>query len=501
VKKFLCLFVVLALFSAGFLSAQTELTVGRTATLGVEASTTFAWDINNNSTGLETKAGMELIFPLFPKANMGAFSDEKYPEQPTVRLLINNASFTWWNTFYTAGGNYEQDHFNKWAARPLILTFDDFFADLVWQNYFFRVASTTTIMRTNIITLRSIFDDVMESSKRFYIERNQALWHKDRYNIQEFPLLKNRIALDILDVDYRKDISGILAGGIEFDRITAALKIASRFPARATNDFDTPNTENAWLFGADAEIVPVDNFKIDISGFAGINYDKVTTSANNNGKNPISFGVFAEYQIPFSDALILMPFIGYDFLYDTVSEDINWEMGAGLMFYTRGFDTRESSRVLDYDSVIPVGASFGVNINHNNYMSLMLSWFDPAGRDSLIPNFGGFLQFEIGNMLGVKEDPAPDEFLDYAVLVQLEYSIDGKVTPYIRGGYGPQFAGAGTSIYKVPDTAIIRAAAGCYLSLVQFFSVDLRYEMRNVITTETIEMESGLLSAVFTIRM
>jgi len=118
VKKFVSLFIVLVLYNYSFVFAQTELTTGKTATLGVEATTTFGWDIINNSTGLETKVGMELIFPLFPANNIGVYPEDA--EAPAVRLALNNASFSWWNTFFVSGGNYEQDNFNKWNARPLI---------------------------------------------------------------------------------------------------------------------------------------------------------------------------------------------------------------------------------------------------------------------------------------------------------------------------------------------------------------------------------------------
>jgi hypothetical protein len=492
VKKLFLLFVVPVL-AGGYAAAEMQLTTGKAATLGVEATTIFGWDINNNSTGLETKAGLELIFPLFPANNIGVYPEDT--SSPSVRLALNNASFSWWNTFSASGGNYEQDNFNKWTARPLILTFDDFFADVVWNNYFFRVASTTTEMRINTIALRSIFDDVMDAGDRFYNYRKQALWYDVRYNIQDFPLLKNRIVREKLDIDYRKDISGILAGGAEFERIRFALKTASHFPARAATEAES-NTENAWLFGADAEAVPFENLKINFTGFAGVNYDKVITSGKNIQKNPLGFGLSAEYQLPLTDQIILVPFLGIDLNYDTAAEDTAWELGWGTMLYTRGFDTRESSRVLDYDNVIPIGASFAMSINQNSRFDMMLSWFDPAGQDSLIENFGGFFQFELGNILSVEDD-----VLDYALLAQLEYNIDGKFMPYVRGGYGPQFSGSGSNLYKVKDTALIKAAFGCYMTLIHFFSVDVRYEMINIITTEDIEMENGLFSIAFTIRL
>jgi hypothetical protein len=492
VKKLFLLLIILAL-ACVYSAADMQLTAGKAATLDVEATTTFGWDINNNSTGLETKAGLELLFPLFPANNVGIYPEDT--SSPSVRLALNNASFGWWNTFFVRGGNYEQDHFNKWTAKPLILTFDDFLADVVWKNYFFRIASTTTVMRTNVIALRSIFDDVMDAGDRIYYKYNQALWRDERYNIQDFPLLKNRINRDMLDVDYRNDISGILAGGAEFERFDFTLKTASRFQARGTTEAAS-NTENAWLFGLDADVVPLENFRLGFTGFAGVNYDKVTTSGDNNKKNPLNFGLIAEYQFPFNDQLILVPFTGFELNYDTAGEEAKWEFGLGTMLYTRGFADRQSSRVLDYDKVIPVGASLAMSLNQDSRFDMMLSWFDPAGRDSLIENFGGFFQFEFGNMLNVNND-----VLDYALLAQLEYNIFGKFTPYVRGGYGPQFIGTGTNVIKVKDTAIIKAAFGCYLTLIHFFSMDVRYEMRNVITTSDVEMENGLFSIAFTIRM
>jgi len=496
VKKLFLSFIIPVLV-CGYAAAEMQLTAGKAATLGVEATTVFGWDINNNSTGLQTKAGMELKFPLFPAANTGVYPEDT--QSPAVRLALDNASFGWWNNFYTSGGNYEQDNFNKWSARPLILTFDTFLADLVWKNYFFRVASTTTVMRTNAIALRSIFDDVMDAGDRFYVKFGQALWINERYNIQDFPLLKNRINRDMLDVDYREDISGILAGGAEFERFTVILKTASRFPARGTSEA-TSNIENAWLIGADAEAVPVDNLKISFTGFAGFNYNKAAAvSTNNAKKNPLSFGLNAEYQFPLTDLMILVPFIGFDFNFDTTEgakDPAEWEFGLGTMLYTRGFTARESSRVLDYDNVIPVGASLGMSVNHNSRLDMMFSWFDPAGRDSLIENFGGFFQFELGNIMSVDND-----VLDYALLAQLEYNIDGKITPYVRGGYGPQFRGTGSNIIKVKDTAVIKAAFGCYLTLINFFSIDVRYEMRNIITTKDVEMENGLFTIAFTVRL
>jgi len=482
-KKYLVLLLILA---AALLYGQSEtpsesgssIEAGRTATLGVEATTIFGWDIQKESTGLRTRAGMELIFPLFPEKDRGLYPEDT--ETPAVRLALRNASFSWWNTFQTSGGNYEQDYFNQWSARPLILTFDSFNADVVWKNYFFRVAGTGTVMRTDQVSLRSIFDEVMDVDDRFYYKQNQALWRNDRYNIQGFPLLREFIERDYVDEDHRNSISGMLAGGAEFERFSFALKAATPKDGRT-------NTDNQWLVGADIEIVPIDNLKFDLTGFAAINYDKV-----DGQENPYTAGASIEYQIPFSEMYILSPFAGFDYKYEKVSEKTTWEAGGGVFLFTRGYDTRTSYRVLDYDDVIPYGFSASVNVDQDSYMNAIVSWFDPADRDSLIPNFGGFLQFELGNILG-----NDGKAMDYAVLVQLEYAfLEGKIIPYVRGGYIPEIDDG----LRTGDRWIT-SALGIYFTPFHNFSLDLCYERRDKQADNDLVLDNGYISAAFTIRM
>jgi hypothetical protein len=145
--------------------------------------------------------------------------------------------------------------------------------------------------------------------------------------------------------------------------------------------------------------------------------------------------------------------------------------------------------VLDRDEVIPIGASFSVNMNQDNVLNMLLSWFEPAGPDSMLPNFGGFLQLELSDLTDSGAG------VDYAFLAQVEYMIKEKVTPYLRGGYVPVFKG--TSSTDTTGDYAFRGAMGCYLTPVHFFSVDLRYEME----LSGDNMDKNLISTVFTIRM
>jgi hypothetical protein len=495
-KKMVKLFAILLLVMAVTLFAQDIpveegglLTTGRTATLGIEASTAFAYDLINNSTGLQTRAGMELIMPLFPHADRGIYPTDT--SEPAVRLALKNSAFTWLNIFQTRGGNYEQDDFNSWSVRPLVLTFDSFEADLVWMNYFFRIASSTTVFRTSKASLTSIFDDVMDARERWYVfwPMTRALWTADRYNIQQMPLLRRKLVRDYIDEDYRHmrtRMSGILAIGGEFDNFAFALKAASRYPGVATTDPVQPaNIENAWLFGADLEFIPFENFKFEATGFAGINYEKTDVK-----KNPLNFGVSFEYRHIFNDRYFLTPKLGFDFAMDTATDDSSeWELGVALLFHTRGYNYLTSNRNLDWAEVIPVGASLSINMNQENETNLILSWFEPAGPDSMIPNFGGFLQIEAVDLFNHVSG------LDYAALLQLEYMIGDKVVPYVRGGYRPEFrSGSNTT---TTGNYIISGMVGCYFTPAHRFSVDVRYEM------ETLEGEitRNLISSIFTIKM
>jgi hypothetical protein len=424
---------------------------------------------------------MEMIFPLFAEADRGVFEDE-YPS-PGVRLALKNAAFSWWNLYRTSGGNYEQDNFNHWSAEPLVLTFDTLSADVVWTNYFFRVASTTTAFRTNTTSLFSIFDEVMDTDDRWYVRERKALYPDDRYNIQKFPVLKGKTERDYVDADYRIPVSGMLGLGLEFDWISAVVKVAS-------NQGGRENIENAWLVGADLEVIPIENLKVGLTGFAGINYEKTSV-----GENPANVGISAEYRLPLSDRYFLTPRAGFDFAMDTESGDSVWELGAGVLFHTRGYDFLSSSRVLDWAEIIPVGASLFMNINQDNGFNAMLSVFEPAGPDSMLPNFGGFLQLELANVLEVNEEKSA-----FGVLAQFEYLIAGKFTPYIRVGYSPEFQSGSNSL--ITGDYLVKGALGLFVTAIHFFSIDVRYEMDAKLSESgDSEATKNLFSAVFTVRM
>jgi hypothetical protein len=321
---------------------------------------------------------------------------------------------------------------------------------------------------------------------------SRALWTADRYNIQQLPLLRGKLVREFIDEDYRNfrtHISGILAVGAEYEKFSFVLKTASRNPGTAMTDPVLPaNIENAWLFGADFELVPFENLRLEATGFAGINYEKT----NEDGKNPANVGILAEYRMPLTDRYFLTPRVGFDFAMDTANNTNEWELGAGLLFHSRGYNYITSSRILDWAEVIPVGASLSMNMSNESVMNVLLSWFEPADRDSMLPNFGGFIQLELSDITNNTRAGT-----DYAVLAQLEYMVTEKITPYIRGGYMPEFTGPSLTIATTTGKYLVKGALGCFISPAHFFTIDARYEL----DLKDGAIDKNMFSTVFTIKM
>ncbi len=253
----------------------------------------------------------------------------------------------------------------------------------------------------------------MDATDRWYVKNNRSLYSTLRYNTQKFPLLQDFLPRDVLDVDFsdKNHISGQLGAGMEFEKFDFIAKAASYKPGKDNND-------NAWVFGAESTILPLDGLKVELSGLAAVNYDDTALKTN-----PYAAGVNVDYKIHLTDNLILKPFVGFDFCYDSFSEESSWEVGGGTYLYFRGEDFLESHRFLDYDDVIPVGMSLAFNYSNLEQLNVLVSLFELADRDSLVPNLRGFVQFEGADLTG--DDPA------LAFMVHLEYNIKKKVMPYI----------------------------------------------------------------------
>lgn len=88
--------------------------------------------------------------------------------------------------------------------------------------------------------------------------------------------------------------------------------------------------------------------------------------------------------------------------------------------------------------------------------------------------------------------------MDYAFMAQLEYALfEGKITPYIRGGYRPEIVSGSRT-----GNRFINSALGFYITPFHNFSLDLSYKRQDKQTvSDDMVLNDGLVSAAFTIRM
>lgn len=466
---------------ANAVESSHHLELGKSGTLGIEASTAFVADLDDGSTGLETNVGLELYLPLFPAKTRGVLDPNGY-EQPGVRLLFKNLCFQWLETYATVGGNYKQDNFNSWVARPLVLSFDSLSADVVWKHFFVQVAGTTNPMEQDKASLCSIFDKVIDTDDRWYIKKEYALYYKTRYNKLDLPMLgtMNRNFID-KDYDYSELVSGQMGAGVEYRKFTVMAKAASLY-----NGEDNDN--NAWMFGLDAAVYPTENISIKPNVIAAVNCQK------DLGTNPFTAGISADYKIPLKGTMVLKPFVGFDYAADTSSSDWIWEAGGGAYLYFRGTDYLASHRDIDYDEIVPVGISAAMNAGQQSggraVVNAVVSGFELADRNAVVPNLGYFFQFEAADIT------ASDD-VHTAVCGQVEYLIANKILPYVFGKYYPEMS---TNKEHYLGNTLLNAKIGCYFTPIQYFSLDVNYGITFTVQGEN-SVDKGQIGATCTIRL
>ncbi|MCR5217921.1 hypothetical protein [Treponema sp.] len=462
--------------------------LAKSATIGVEAGTTFEYDVNDGSSGLETKVGIQFYLPLFDKTDRGVV-EESYA-QPGVRLVVKDMCFQWLESYFTTGGNYAQDNVNSWSSRPLVLTYGDITADLVYKNFFLQVAGTTNPMQVDNASINSIFDDVMDTDDRWYIKKQYALYSNTRYNKLGLPLLGSFIQRDAVDTDYSDDVSGQIGFGVEYSKFTAMAKAASLYSGR-------DNDENEWLFGLDSEFYPVEDMSISVNAMAGLHCEN-SFAYNGTAYNPLTAGISADYKIKMGRKSVLKPYIGFDYFKDLEGNlDDSWEAGIGTYFYTRGEDFLASHRDIDYDEIVPVGFSLGVNAVKNNslysdddiHANLIFSAFELADRKASIRNLGYFVELEMCDLGG--------DDMHTAIAGQIEYLLGGKYLPYLFGKYYPELSSNGE---HMTGDNYVDVKVGCYMTPVQYFSLDVSYQLSTCVEGDG-EDDKGLISVACTIRL
>jgi len=457
-RYFLAAVCAFACTAAAF--AQMTIESSGIATFELQAHTTVGVDLETGTAGMETAIDqMQIWFEIFPYATRGV--PAKKPEAPlaSIRAEGSKYAFKWFAKQENTPGQSAMTY-DEFVPS---LEFERVIAEVLYKDWWFRVAGTEPSLFANRASLKSIFDDVIKESQY------------SKVPISMLPLNQNLVSVGSLEIP----VTGMLSAGADFEKVSFAVK------GGAKGTWKT-NTDDAWIGGADLTVKPVKGLALSLSGLAAMNYGESAGSSN-----PLSAGAGIEYLIGFTDKVALKPFAGYDFKYDTVSEKSAWEAGGGVFLFWRGSEYKTThSEIHQWNKKFPVGLSLSANTNQDQYTTVVCSLFEETGSEALVPNLGGFIEFEALNIGAVTG-------LDSAMGAagQIEYLINKKVKPYLFGKYVQGYKAG-----KLTDTDTVTTRIGVELLPIKRFVADFRYERTDAFGKEK-NLDNGTLTTTLKMKL
>lgn len=457
-KKLLIGAALAALIGAG-LSAQMTIESAGAATFEMKAHTTVGVDLNNGASGMETAIDqMQIWFEIFPYATRGIPEKESDVPVASIRAEGSKYAFKWFSKQENAPG--QGTTYDEFASS---FEFDRIVAELLWKEWWFRVAGTEPSMYVDSASLQSIFDDVIKESQ---------------YSLVPISMLP--VSQNLLEVgDAEIPMSGMLSAGGDLGFLDFSLKAGSKGTWKT-------NEDQAWIFGGDANLKPLEGLTLSLRGLGAVNYDETAP-----GTNPLSWGVGADYLVYLSDKVALKPFAGFDGKYETVSEEFTWEAGGGVFLYWRGPEFKVTDEFIhQWNKEFPVGLSLSGNLDQDGYANVVFSLYEQAGKESLVPNLGGFAEIEAINLSAAN---AQDSAL--AAAAKVEYVVAKKFVPYAFGKYVQGYKSG-----KLTDVDSLTTMLGLEINPVKRFTIDLRYERTDLLGNET-DLDNGTLTSTFKMKL
>ncbi len=454
------IFSTALLFIISGLWAQMTIESANIATFDLKAHTTVGYDIENNMSGMETVIDqMQIWFEIFPYSTRGVPAKESEDVMASIRVDGSKYAFKWFAKQENLPGQKKTSSDEFVSA----FEFDRIIAELLYKEYWFRIAGTEPSMFTNRASLKSIFDDVIKDSGNSNVP------------ISMLPVGQNLVAVSDMEIP----MTGMLSAGANYDRLQYNVRAGSKGTWKT-------NTGDAWIVGGDVAFSPAEKLTFSLSSLAAMNYDESAP-----GTNPVAYGAGLDYLVSFTDKVALRPFVGFDGKYETVSEKATWEAGGGFFLYWKGPDYKTThDEIHRWNKTFPVGLSLSGNIDDKKYSSVIFSLFEETGRDALIANLGGFIEVEGINLLAVEgQDSA------LAAAAQVEYLIQKKIKPYLFGKYAQGYESG-----KLTDTDKVTSRVGLIIMPVKRFSIDIRYERTDAFGTDE-NLDNGVVTSTFKMKL
>jgi len=462
----------------------------------IDANTTFTGDIENGTTGLYTVTDVGLWFEFTP------YSDRNIPplrDTLSVSLKLANSAFYAWRgygevAFSPDGAVLPSMYGGRNQDQAKSIWFDTFIAQLEYGNFWLRMAGIEPELTLSQASIKSVFDPIY--ANRSAKDKNEMFLPLLRFDSHYNPNgigISSIIGRDLLYLNRREVVvAGNFSAGLNTDELKLTLK-AGTWKAGAEN------TDNSWIGGLDLAWRPDLVNYLTFSFLGAINYGEISVDDKMSNptalvENPLAFGLGYEYRISIGSAVI-RPYVGVDFIWETKTNEYNYEIGGGLQWFFRGLGpSYKRNTTIGGSSIgdvgVPVALFAGVNVNKNGICNAIIS-YNENPRFSLIPNVGGFFAFEFMNIAG-KDYIAPDgkmynQFI-WAGMLQIEYYVNDKILPYVFAKYMPSyipydFNPVDSPVFNKLEEKTILAKAGCRFTPFQYFYIDVWYEMNFFYTT------------------
>ncbi|NBC30272.1 MAG: hypothetical protein GVY29_09820 [Spirochaetes bacterium] len=255
-------------------------------------------------------------------------------------------------------------------------------------------------------------------------------------------------------LDPTTEYGGVAVGFAVPDLVTVELGVASRSDWKddgtGYGDADNYNEENSYVWSVNAEVTPADMVTVNL--VSNMWYGKDGNAAG-EASNPATVGLSAEYSMPLTEDIDLVPMVGYDlYTMQDAEEDQEMRMEFGgsvaLIWPGLGLDEDDDDHIdfLPGDEEVTSGASLGAvygvhpadflggdgTVDENvNTLALKLGFFEDGGDDGFLPIVGAAAMLNY-NMVFPNEDAfagLEDSKSDLGLGLELNADL-GVVSPY-----------------------------------------------------------------------
>ncbi len=458
---------LLVLGTASF--AQQTIDAKTTANFEMRAHTSAGYDFETNRSGLETQIDqVQVWFEIFPYDTYGVTPQAKKGLNVSIRAEGLKYAFKWFDMYrkptddtaesVSSAGRYSESRMDTFECERIV-------AEVGYRDFYLSIADTDNPVWFSSASLQSIFDELAKKSG-----------DENLLGIPFTGITKDSVKSAAANFD----ISGILSTGYRTDLLSAAVKAASKGTW-------LDNERNAWIFGGSITAKPLKDLSASADFLTTVNY--TFKESTREYVDVTQFGLKSDYAFHLTDEYVIKPYAGFDGMYK--QNEFSWEAGAGFTFYWRGAEYAVPYDILNiWNLKIPVGFSAAFNVNDANQVNLICSLFEDSAPGGLIPNLGGFAEFELRNAASSDGKDARA-----GIAVQIEYRVTKKIRPYLFAKY-VQGYGSG----KLTGTDDLNTRAGVLFVPAPRFSVDLRYE-RSDKTGKNPVYDDGAITARFAIKL